>query len=121
MGLDVILWKEKKRPPIKQSVRKELLFRSKGKCERCGKNLISAGIPYHVHHKDGNRKNNRMSNLMLVCPNCHERLTHFQRLRGKFTKKERTPFDIEIPKIELPDLGLDKPRRRRKKSDLSLF
>ena len=28
-------------------------------------------IPLELHHKDGNKKNNRLSNLELRCPNCH--------------------------------------------------
>ncbi|MBI4788964.1 MAG: HNH endonuclease [Chloroflexi bacterium] len=27
-----------------------------------------------THHKDGNRKNNRQENLLVVCPNCHVRI-----------------------------------------------
>lgn len=38
-------------------------------CSRCGysKNLAILGI----HHKDRNRQNNRLSNLEVLCPNCH--------------------------------------------------
>jgi predicted HNH restriction endonuclease len=28
-------------------------------------------IPLELHHKDGNRYNNSLNNLMLLCPNCH--------------------------------------------------
>ena len=37
-------------------------------CERCGYNKKEI---LHVHHKDKNRKNNNLSNLELICPNCH--------------------------------------------------
>lgn len=42
----------------------------KSKCQRCGstKNLM-------VHHKDGNRKNNKPSNLETLCWSCHENAT----------------------------------------------
>lgn len=42
----------------------------KSRCENCGstKNLM-------VHHKDGNRKNNKPSNLKTLCWSCHEKLT----------------------------------------------
>jgi len=42
----------------------------KSKCETCGstKNLM-------VHHNDGNRKNNKPSNLKTLCWSCHEKLT----------------------------------------------
>jgi hypothetical protein len=37
-------------------------------CERCdyGKYEI-----LQIHHKDRNRSNNDMSNLELICPDCH--------------------------------------------------
>lgn len=28
-------------------------------------------IPLELHHVDGNRKNNEMINMQLLCPNCH--------------------------------------------------
>ncbi len=37
-------------------------------CQRCG--LREPEI-LHVHHLDGNRKNNRDENLIVLCPNCH--------------------------------------------------
>jgi predicted nucleic acid-binding Zn ribbon protein len=37
-------------------------------CERCGYKKLEI---LQVHHKDRNRKNNDVSNLELVCPNCH--------------------------------------------------
>lgn len=37
-------------------------------CERCGFDNILA---LDVHHKDGNRKNNDLSNLEVLCCNCH--------------------------------------------------
>lgn len=42
----------------------------KSKCETCGstKHLM-------VHHKDGNRKNNKPSNLKTLCWSCHEKVT----------------------------------------------
>lgn len=40
------------------------------KCQKCGstKNLV-------VHHKDGNRHNNNLSNLVVLCWSCHEQRT----------------------------------------------
>ena len=45
------------------------LFRKRGLvCERCGYGVYQI---LQVHHKDRNRKNNLLSNLELICPNCH--------------------------------------------------
>ena len=41
-------------------------------CSRCGYNNIAA---LEVHHIDSDRNNNELSNLMVLCANCHT-LTH---------------------------------------------
>ena len=41
-------------------------------CENCGNShWLGYPIPLELHHKDGNRFNNELSNLSLLCPNCH--------------------------------------------------
>ncbi|MDR2719841.1 MAG: HNH endonuclease [Nitrososphaerota archaeon] len=61
---------EKKRIPVPQGTKTDVYMRSKGKCEKCHK-LIPKGVKPHIHHKDGNPKNNNKSNLKVICPNCH--------------------------------------------------
>lgn len=39
-------------------------------CTRCGYSLI-----VDVHHIDGNHQNNELSNLDVLCPNCHREVT----------------------------------------------
>ena len=42
------------------------------KCECCGlSEWNNLPIPLELHHKDGNRTNHKLENLMLLCPNCH--------------------------------------------------
>lgn len=38
-------------------------------CEHCGYDKIPEILG--VHHKDKNRNNNNISNLIVLCPNCH--------------------------------------------------
>lgn len=54
-------------------------------CERC-KNSEWQGqlIPLEVHHIDGNKSNNELHNLQLLCPNCHALTPTY---RGKNIKK----------------------------------
>jgi hypothetical protein len=54
----------------------------KGKeCENC-KNFTwqDREIPLELHHKDGNRMNNTIENIQLLCPNCHALTENY---RGK--------------------------------------
>lgn len=42
------------------------------RCEKCGNDKwIGEKIPLDLHHIDGNRFNNNISNLQLLCKNCH--------------------------------------------------
>jgi hypothetical protein len=42
------------------------------KCEKCGiSNWQGEDLPLELHHIDGNRFNNNIDNLQILCPNCH--------------------------------------------------
>ena len=63
----------------------QLIGRSKGKCEQCGKAVFSQG---HVHHKLIRGKPiNSLDNLFFLCINCHEQIDHSTTEFG--TTKER--------------------------------
>jgi Zn finger protein HypA/HybF involved in hydrogenase expression len=41
-------------------------------CEICGVSQWQGmELPLELHHKDGDHYNNELSNLMILCPNCH--------------------------------------------------
>lgn len=51
-------------------------------CECCGlSEWMSNPIPTELHHIDGDRANNQLDNLQILCPNCHA-LTHNYRGRN---------------------------------------
>ena len=55
------------------------------KCEHCqNTEWLGQPIPLEVHHKDGNKNNNILDNLELLCPNCHALTDTY---RGKNIKK----------------------------------
>ena len=44
----------------------------KHECESCGLSEWMDGlIPIELHHIDGNKHNNSLDNLQILCPNCH--------------------------------------------------
>lgn len=48
------------------------------KCECCGNTeWMGYPIPLELHHKDGNHFNNELSNLELLCPNCHAQTDNY--------------------------------------------
>ena len=55
-------------------------------CECCGlTEWMGKPIPLEVHHKDGDRSHNELSNFELLCPNCHAFTDSY---RGKNSRKE---------------------------------
>ena len=68
-------------------VRKKLLEEGykEYRCECCGlSEWLGSPIPLELHHQDGNRFNNTLSNFQLLCPNCHAKTDSY---RGKNCSK----------------------------------
>jgi hypothetical protein len=50
----------------------------------CLEEWMNKPIPLELDHKDGNHYNNNLSNLQLLCPNCHAQTpTHAGKNKGK--------------------------------------
>lgn len=48
------------------------------KCEKCGlSEWLGKPISISTHHKNGKSKDNRLTNLELLCPNCHTQTPNF--------------------------------------------
>lgn len=57
------------------------------KCEICGiSTWNSKPLSLQLHHKDGNRNNSCLNNLMILCPNCHSQTDNFA---GRATRKHK--------------------------------
>lgn len=86
---------------------KNLLIKNGYKAEKCEKcentEWLGKKIPLQLHHIDGDRKNNKLENLQLLCPNCHS-------LTDNFCGKNKTSKKSEketINKIKLPKISKD--------------
>jgi len=81
-------------------------------CERCGRvEWEGEPIPLQVHHIDGDRTNNSVENLQILCPNCHALTDNYC---GKNAKK-RTAKEIIKETEEKLNKKICKERAKKKK------
>jgi RNA-directed DNA polymerase len=65
-------WSERLgRDPTKPKRVTRLLKQQKGRCTLCGLRFVAEDVT-EVHHQDGNRNNNRYTNLALLHAHCHD-------------------------------------------------
>ena len=87
-GLKLKNWENYKTTP---NLKKHLIKELGHKCQHC---LISLWydepICLEVHHIDGNRVNNNLDNLQLLCPNCHAMTSNW---RGRKNSSGRIRTD----------------------------
>ncbi|WP_234735729.1 HNH endonuclease signature motif containing protein [Tellurirhabdus bombi] len=68
----------------------------KHECESCGlSKWLEQPIPLELHHKDGNRKNNALINLSLLCPNCHALTENYRAKNIKNLSAQMETFGVE--------------------------
>lgn len=82
-------WLEKQDNPINTNglltpwARRYLFEKFKKKCCLCGWgeiNKTTGKTPLEVDHFDGNFRNNKITNLRLLCPNCHSLTSNYKGL-----------------------------------------
>lgn len=56
---------------IKENIKKHV-------CEMCNlSEWLDKPIPLELHHKDGDKNNNKLKNLQILCPNCHAQTDNY--------------------------------------------
>lgn len=71
------------------------------KCEECGISDTWNGKPlnFELHHIDGDHYNNELSNLQILCPNCHSQTDSYKR-RHSIRKGKLKPNVLSKKTIE---------------------
>ena len=65
------------------------------RCECCGlEKWQGVVIPLELHHINGDNKDHRMENLVLLCPNCHALTDNY---RGLNKSAHRETDGVELP------------------------
>ena len=62
------------------SIKKRLLHEGikEYKCEICGiSEWLGKPISLHLHHLNGDHRDNRLENLQILCPNCHSQTDNY--------------------------------------------
>ena len=98
----------RKRPPIPQGIKTNVLLRSRGRCERCHKDVVGRRLKPRYHHKDGNPFHNTESNVVLLCNDCHDKVHEYR------TVTETDMFGVPHKRRALIAKRIRKPGIRKK-------
>ena len=87
-------------------LRRYLIRRLGERCSRCGwaeRHPTTKKVPIEIEHIDGNWENNRLTNLTLLCPNCHALTLTYRGLnrgRGRAHRLGGRANQIPSPRIK---------------------
>ena len=68
-------------------------------CECCGiSDWMGKPLSFEIHHKNGDNTDNRLDNLVLLCPNCHCQTDNYRGRARLSARSERS--DVECRKFK---------------------
>lgn len=89
-------------PKLRERLLKEGLKEHKCENPECGlSEWHNLPIPLQLHHINGDRTDNRLENLQLLCPNCHAMTDNYCGRKLKKVKKHKPRPSKIIPKEQL--------------------
>lgn len=91
----------KQRKTVSALTSKKLYQEADNRCPFCGAEDVAV---LEIHHIDGDPSSNKIENLIVVCGNCH----------SKITRGEISPADVHAKKMELFWTHKASPRRAEK-------
>ena len=108
---------KKKRKGASPSTKEEIMLRQGSKCKKCP-TKFSLKVRPHIDHKDGDRSNNKPSNLQALCPNCHDQKSRRETKRRSNPKKpKREYFGLGDLSFGLGPTTTSKRKKKKKPSD----
>jgi|GEM_PF-2182312 len=97
---------KQKRPKVPIAAEEETLFNANHTCCIC----MESNKDVVIHHIDGNRKNNNLDNLAVVCLDCHSRVTGIRGLGRSFKPGEVRRYKRSWDKKVRDSRELPRPR-----------
>lgn len=86
-SLDLILTENSTYQSCKLLKRLIIEGKKEKKCECCGSiKWNGREIPLELHHINGNRTDNRLENLQVLCPNCHALTDNYRGKKNQIVK-----------------------------------
>lgn len=88
--------------PVRQTLKKRLIDERGERCEYCKLTIWNDfRIPLELHHVDGDRSNNDLNNLIILCPNCHAQTATYCGRNNKSRKQKWPKPTIHPERIEV--------------------
>lgn len=75
-------------PEWNDLLKEKVKIRDNHTCQECGLIELESKYTFHVHHKDANKFNNSINNLITLCPSCHGKM--------QFIDAELVTIDLNI-------------------------